>query len=68
IAALVVDESERGNGTGAALLQAAEAWARERGVRCIRVRSNVIRADAHRFYEREKYAPLKDQRVFEKRM
>jgi GNAT superfamily N-acetyltransferase len=67
IAALVVDESERGNGTGAALVRTAEAWAQERGVRRIRVRSNVIRKDAHRFYERERYAPVKDQRVFEKR-
>ncbi|HEY3676689.1 MAG TPA: GNAT family N-acetyltransferase, partial [Candidatus Tumulicola sp.] len=33
IEALVVDQAERGNGTGAALVRAAEAWARERGVR-----------------------------------
>jgi GNAT superfamily N-acetyltransferase len=68
IAALVVDETERGNGTGAELVRAAETWAHERGFRQIRVRSNVIRTDAHRFYEREGYAPVKDQRVFEKRV
>jgi GNAT superfamily N-acetyltransferase len=67
ILALVVDETVRGAGIGAALLAAAEGWADERGARRIRVRSNVIREDAHRFYEREKYAPVKDQRVFEKR-
>jgi GNAT superfamily N-acetyltransferase len=67
IAALVVDEQARGRGTGALLLRAAETWAIERGARRIRVRSNVIRADAHRFYEREQYAPVKDQRVSEKR-
>jgi GNAT superfamily N-acetyltransferase len=67
ILALVVDETERGNGTGAALVRMAEAWAQERGAQRIRVRSNVIRKDAHRFYERENYAPVKDQRVFEKR-
>jgi GNAT superfamily N-acetyltransferase len=67
IAALVVDKTERGYGTGAALVRAAETWAYERGFRHIRVRSNVIRTDAHRFYEREGYAPVKDQRVFEKR-
>ncbi|MEO7202035.1 MAG: GNAT family N-acetyltransferase [Candidatus Tumulicola sp.] len=67
IAALVVDEETRGQGIGAGLLRAAESWAIERGTRRIRVRSNVIRADAHRFYEREGYAPVKDQRVFEKR-
>jgi GNAT superfamily N-acetyltransferase len=67
IAALVVDDETRGQGVGAALLRAAEEWANERGAHRIRVRSNVIRKDAHRFYEREKYAPVKDQRVFEKR-
>jgi GNAT superfamily N-acetyltransferase len=67
IAALVVDETQRDHGIGAALVRAAERWAREHGFRQIRVRSNVIRTDAHRFYEREGYAPFKDQRVFEKR-
>lgn len=67
IAALVVDDGTRGRRIGARLVHAAETWAIERGARRIRVRSNVIRADAHRFYEREQYAPVKDQRVFEKR-
>jgi GNAT superfamily N-acetyltransferase len=67
VLALVVDERERGSGIGSDLLKAAEAWANERGARRIRVRSNVIRTDAHRFYEREGYAPVKSQRVFEKR-
>jgi GNAT superfamily N-acetyltransferase len=67
IAALVVEQETRGRRIGARLLRAAETWAIERGARRIRVRSNVIRADAHRFYERERYAPVKDQRVFEKR-
>jgi GNAT superfamily N-acetyltransferase len=67
ILALSVDEHNRSQGIGAALLLAAENWAIQRGARRVRVRSNVIRADAHRFYEREKYAPVKDQRVFEKR-
>jgi GNAT superfamily N-acetyltransferase len=67
IAALVVDHETRNRRIGARLLRAAESWAIEHGARRVRVRSNVIRADAHRFYEREKYAPVKDQRVFEKR-
>ncbi|HEY1681700.1 MAG TPA: GNAT family N-acetyltransferase [Candidatus Tumulicola sp.] len=67
ILALSVDENNRSNGIGAALLRTAEEWAREQGARRVRVRSNVIRKDAHRFYEREEYAPVKDQRVFEKR-
>jgi GNAT superfamily N-acetyltransferase len=67
VLALVVDEHERGSGIGSDLLKAAETWANEQGARRIRVRSNVIRTNAHRFYEREGYAPVKDQRVFEKR-
>jgi GNAT superfamily N-acetyltransferase len=64
LAALVVDEKARGSGVGAALLQAAEQWARERGFATMRVRSNVIRERAHRFYLREGYAEKKRQAVF----
>ncbi|HEY1428852.1 MAG TPA: GNAT family N-acetyltransferase [Candidatus Tumulicola sp.] len=67
ILALCVDEKHRSNGVGSSLLRTAEDWARERGARRVRVRSNVIRKDAHRFYEREGYGTVKDQRVFEKR-
>jgi GNAT superfamily N-acetyltransferase len=66
LAGLVVDESVRGSGVGAALLAAAEDWARAQGFASIRVRSNVIRERAHRFYEREGYARIKAQAVFRK--
>lgn len=66
IAGLVVDEDRRGAGIGPLLLAAAESWARDRGCRAIRVRSNVVRERAHRFYEREGYGRIKTQRVFEK--
>lgn len=66
LAALVVGEAVRGQGIGAALLAAVEAWARERGVSRVRVRSNVIRDRAHRFYLREGYAEGKRQVVFVK--
>ena len=66
IAGLVVDEERRGAGIGPLLLAAAESWARERGCRAIRVRSNVVRERAHRFYEREGYGRIKTQQVFEK--
>lgn len=48
IGALVVDETRRSRGTGAALV----AWAIEQGYREMRVRSNVIRERAHAFYDR----------------
>jgi GNAT superfamily N-acetyltransferase len=66
IAGLVVDESARGKGIGASLVEAAERWAKERGHTRIRVRSNVVREAAHRFYERLGYIPKKKQQVFDK--
>jgi len=68
IAGLIVDEAARGGGIGRALLGAAEEWARAQGCLAIRVRSNVARERAHAFYEREGFAIIKTQRVFEKRL
>jgi GNAT superfamily N-acetyltransferase len=66
IAGLVVDEGHRGRRIGEALVAAAEAWARERGHVRMRVRSNVVRERAHRFYERLGYTITKRQAVFDK--
>jgi GNAT superfamily N-acetyltransferase len=64
IGGLVVDESCRGRGLGRALVRSAEAWARSYGLRLLRVRSNVTRERAHRFYEREGFREEKRQTVF----
>jgi len=66
LAELVVEESFRGEGIGAALLRSAEDWAREHGFCAMRLNSNVIRARAHRFYLREGYVEKKRQAVFVK--
>ena len=68
LAALVVSEAARGQRIGSALLAAAEAWAREQGFANMRVRSNVIRERAHRFYLREGYVEKKRQAVFLKQL
>ena len=68
LAALVVSETARGQRIGSALLAAAEAWAREQGFTNMRVRSNVIRERAHRFYLREGYAEKKRQAIFLKQL
>ncbi|MGH8118758.1 MAG: GNAT family N-acetyltransferase [Rhodanobacteraceae bacterium] len=68
LAALVVADAVRGQGVGAALLARVEAWAREQGFAEVRVRSNVIRGRAHRFYRREGYVEDKRQVVFSKPM
>ena len=65
---LVVDDAHRSGGIGARLLEAAEAWARERGLRTMLVRSRTAREWAHRFYEREGYRLVKTSNVFEKRL
>ena len=52
---LAVLPEERGRGTGAALMAAAEAWAREQGATSIHLTTNARREGAHRFYERIGY-------------
>ncbi|MEA2603625.1 MAG: hypothetical protein QOF89_4617 [Acidobacteriota bacterium] len=64
IGALVVDERQRSQGIGAALVVAMEEWAAGRGYGALRVRSNVIRDRAHAFYERLGFGRVKVQQVF----
>jgi GNAT superfamily N-acetyltransferase len=48
---LVVEPGERGKGTGAALVAAAERWARGRGAEQMHLTTALRREGAHRFYE-----------------
>ena len=63
---LVVEESSRGRGIGTALVSRTESWARERGLRELCLRSNVIRTEAHAFYQRLGFAIQKSQFKFQK--
>lgn len=63
---LVVSEAARSQGVGKLLLVAAEDWARKHKCTGMSVRSNVIRARAHVFYEREGYQHYKTQKAFRK--
>jgi GNAT superfamily N-acetyltransferase len=65
---LVVDDAARSRGIGRDLLNAAEAWAAERGCRRMLVGTRVTRERAHRFYERAGYAVSKTSYVFEKEL
>ena len=65
IVGLVVDEQYRG-AHREQLVAAGVEWARERGIAEVRVRSNVVRLRAHRFYERLGFATRKSQKVFVK--
>jgi GNAT superfamily N-acetyltransferase len=66
ITGLVVDSKQRSAGVGRLLVERGEAWARERGLREIGVRSNVIRDRAHGFYLGLGYTMAKTQKVFRK--
>ena len=68
ILGLVVDEALRRQGIGRALLAEAERWAASRGVSAIRLQSNVVRREAHAFYEALGFRILKTQHAFEKRL
>jgi GNAT superfamily N-acetyltransferase len=64
ILGLVVDEDRRRRGVGCELLRCAERWARERGYRRLRLRTNVVRVETHAFYRRRGFEELKTQHVF----
>ena len=66
IGGLIVDADHRGQRIGEQLVAAAEAWARTQGFGEMVVHSNVIRADAHRFYGRLGYEIVKAQQYFRK--
>jgi len=66
IGGLVVDQSKRGQGIGAALMSAAETWAREKHCPSVYLRSNVIRTPAHEFYKNIGYTLVKSQYAFRK--
>ncbi len=66
IGGLVVAEKARGQGVGAELMSAAEAWAKDHGYGSVRVRSRIVRVEAHGFYERLGYGRIKTQHSFRK--
>jgi GNAT superfamily N-acetyltransferase len=68
IGGLVVGESVQRRGVGRLLMAQAEAWALARGCRQVRLRSNIVRAGAHRFYESLGYRTLKTQYTFVKEL
>jgi len=65
ISGLVIDEKHRSKGIGSLLLGEVRRWAGEKGVATVRLRANILRKDAHRFYEREGFTRVKEQIMFE---
>jgi len=66
VGGLVINQVYRKKGLGKLLLSAAEKWAKDIGWRQIRLHSNVIREESHRFYEVMGYTITKSQYQFVK--
>ena len=65
---LVVGANDRRAGIGRALVRAAEAWVISQGIPAISVRSNVLRPEAHPFYESLGYVRTKTQHAYTRRL
>ena len=65
IGGMVVDEHWRSKGIGSVLVEHARLWSSTKGCAALRVRSNVVRKNAHQFYTREGFRQLKEQKVLE---
>jgi GNAT superfamily N-acetyltransferase len=63
---LVVDAHHRGRGIGGRLMAAAEDWARRQGLGTLRLRSNVVRNEAHAFYRGRGFTSSKTSLLFTK--
>ena len=65
LAGLVIDENARGKGIGKILVEKIKQWCMKRNISSLRVRSNVIRKDAHKFYLNLGFSEIKEQKVFQ---
>jgi GNAT superfamily N-acetyltransferase len=66
IGGLVVEANHRHQGVGKLLLSWAEQWVHQQGCQTLIVRSNLMRQQAHRFYQRMGYTEIKRSIVFHK--
>lgn len=68
IQGLAVAKGYRKNGYGKALMDAVETWAKECGIRMIRLNSGKTRTGAHEFYRKLGYDNEKEQIRFMKKV
>ena len=65
IRGLIVDEKFRGHGIGKLLIEKVKQWSKETGNKTLRLRCNMIRKEAHLFYQHLGFKEIKEQKVFE---
>ena len=66
ILGLVISQNQRRSGAGTQLVGKAEEWAKENDCYRIRVRTNIVRSEAHSFYTKLGFNLKKTQEVFDK--
>jgi len=66
IAAFIINESSRSIGVGSSLIKETENWTSGLGLVDIRIRSNIIRQEAHNFFQNRGFQNIKTQEVFQK--
>ena len=66
IRGLVVSEAYRRKGIGTKLIISAEEWARDNGIKRLRVRTNIVREETRQYYRKLSFVSKKTQEVFEK--
>lgn len=68
IGGLVVDEDYRNKGIGRRLIEGIKQWCLVKNSNDVRVRSNVKRKEAHRFYTSVGFHEMKEQKVFQMKL
>jgi len=61
---LVIDENHRGKGIGKLLVEKAKQWAKQNRNDTVRLRCNVKRTEAHKFYQHLGFKEIKLQTAF----
>jgi GNAT superfamily N-acetyltransferase len=65
IAGMVVDRSFRRKGMGKKLVDKIIEWSKARNCKTVRVRSNILRQEAHLFYTGIGFQEVKQQKVYD---
>ena len=68
ISGFIVDGEQRGKGVGHALMREAERWTVLRGFSILRLKTNIVRVEAHRFYENLGFERTKTQYTYVKKL